>query len=52
MYDQMSKKTPLTFIIIYMCDIKLITIMIMIIIIIELVQQLFFKPLWVRHFFE
>lgn len=31
----MSKKTPLTFIIIYMCDIKLITIMMMINIIIE-----------------
>ena len=35
MYDQMSKKMPVTFIIIYMCDIKLITIMIMMIIIIE-----------------
>ena len=34
MYDQMSKKTPVTFIIIYMCDIKLITIMIMIMMII------------------
>ena len=31
MYDQMSKKMPLTFIIIYMCDIKLITIMMMMI---------------------
>ena len=34
MYDQMSEKTPLTFIIIYMCEIKLITIMMMMIIII------------------